>query len=223
MVTILNVNPDIYINCKYDKFREKFIAKHKLRPGDIIGVIKDTLKNCFVIGKNNIIIEDCKSNNKLYINSEISNLIRNPVLHYKSISYLIDRIEFNATHICFKKLLDYNNYENIKVTYRYSNRRYLVFSNDENAIYKHTMESLILKNNVLIFILDNLSKNYVTIKRTYNLTIFNVDNFFNKLKKELLIYWYLSSYKQIRSNNECNLEFEVKLPLEDIDLFNKKF
>lgn len=223
MVTILNVNPDIYINCKYDKFREKFIAKHKLRPGDIIGVIKDTLKNCFVIGRNNIIIEDCKRNNKLYINSEISNLIRNPVLHYKSISYLIDRIEFNATHICFKKLLDYNNYENIKVTYRYSNRRYLVFSNDENAIYKHTMESLILKNNVLIFILDNLSKNYVTIKRTYNLTIFNVDNFFNKLKKELLIYWYLSSYKQIRSNNECNLEFEVKLPLEDIDLFNKKF
>ena len=223
MVTILNVNPDIYINCKYDEFRIKFIEKHKLRPGYIIGVIKDTLKTCFIIGKNNTIVEDCKRNNKLYINPEISNLIRNPVLYYASISYLIDRIEFNATHICFRKLLDYNNYENIKVTYSYSNRRYLIFSNDENAIYKHRMESLILKDNVLIFILDNLSKKYTTIKREYNITIFNIDNFINKLKKELLIYWHLSLYKQKISDDKYQLEIEIKLPIEDIDLFNKKF
>lgn len=223
MVTILNVNPDIYINCKYDEFRIKFIEKHKLRPGYIIGVIKDTLNTCFIIGKNNTIVEDCKRNNKLYINPEISNLIRNPVLYYASISYLIDRIEFNATHICFRKLLDYNNYENIKVTYSYSNRRYLIFSNDENAIYKHRMESLILKDNVLIFILDNLSKKYTTIKREYNITIFNIDNFINKLKKELLIYWHLSLYKQKISNDKYQLEIEIKLPIEDIDLFNKKF
>lgn len=223
MVTILNVNPDIYINCKYDEFRIKFIEKHKLRPGYIIGVIKDTLNTCFIIGKNNTIVEDCKRNNKLYINPEISNLIRNPVLYYASISYLIDRIEFNATHICFRKLLDYNNYENIKVTYSYSNRRYLIFSNDENAIYKHRMESLILKDNVLIFILDNLSKKYTTIKREYNITIFNIDNFINKLKKELLIYWHLSLYKQKISDDKYQLEIEIKLPIEDIDLFNKKF
>jgi hypothetical protein len=222
MVSILNVNPDIYINCKYDDFRIKFIEKHKLRPGDIIGVIKDTLNNCFIIGKNNT-IEDCKMNNKLYINAEISNLIRNPVLYYKSISYLIDRIEFNATHFCFRKLLDYNSYKNIKISYRYSNSRYLIFSNNENAIYKHKMESLVLKDNVLIFILDSLSKNYTTIKRKYNLTIFNVDKIINKLKNELLIYWYLSSYKQKISNNNSHLELEVKLPVEDIDLFNKKF
>lgn len=223
MVTILNVNPDIYINCKYDEFRIKFIEKHKLKPGYIVGVIKDTLKTCFIIGENNKIVEDCKRNNKLYIKPEISNLIRNPVLYYGSISYLIDRIEFNATHICFRKLLDYNNYENIKVTYRYSNRGYLIFSNDENAIYKHKMESLILKDNVLIFILDNLSKKYTTIKRRYSATIFNIENFINKLKNEMLIYWHLSLYKQKISNDKYQLEIEIKLPIEDIDLFNKKF
>ena len=223
MVTILNVNPDIFINCKYDAFRIKFINRHNLRPGDIIGVIKDTIKSCFIIGNDNNIINDCKSNNKLYINNQVSNFIKNPVLYYKAISYLIDKIEFSATHNCFKKLLDYNSYENIKVTFRYTNSKFLVFSNNENAIFKHKLESLILKDNLLIFLLDNLSKSFTTIKKKYKLTIFNVEKFTKKLKSELLIYWYLSSYKQEISNNICFLEIEVKLPTEDIELFNRKF
>lgn len=223
MVSILNVNPDIYINCKHELFRKNFINNHNLRPGDIIGVIKNTLKNCFIIGKNNSIIENCIKNNKFLITIQITDIIKNPVLYYKSISYLIDSIEFKATHICFKKLLDFNEYENLKIIYKYSKSRNLLITNSENAIYKYKMDSLIYKDNLLIFILDNLSKEYITIKKKFILSIFNIDKFIIKLKKNILLYWNMSSYKQKATNNEYELEFEVKLPKCELELFNSKF
>ena len=104
MINILNVNPDIYINCNYQPFLSHFIKTKNLKIGDIIGVIKTNLKKSFIIGSNLNKKKIKFFKNKIIITSDINENIKNPVINFKPISYLIHHLEFNATHFCLRKV-----------------------------------------------------------------------------------------------------------------------
>ena len=86
MVNILNVNPDVYINCNYQPFLSHFVKNKDLKIGDIIGVIKTNLKKSFIIGPNLNKKQISFFKNKIIITSDIIEHIKNPVLHFKPIS-----------------------------------------------------------------------------------------------------------------------------------------
>ena len=223
MVNILNVNPDVYINCNYQPFLSHFVKNKDLKIGDIIGVIKTNLKKSFIIGPNLNKKQISFFKNKIIITSDIIEHIKNPVLHFKPISYLIHYLEFNATHFCLRKVLDYNVYDNIKVIYRYTHLKQLSFINRDNIRLEYKLNSIINKDNLLIFILDNLTKRYTQVEKVIKVPENKLDDFIKKNLKSLILYWKLEFYTQILKNNYYEIKIKMSLPIDDIDTFNQTF
>jgi hypothetical protein len=223
MVNILNVNPDIYINCNYQPFLFNFIKNKKLKIGDIIGVIKNHLQKSFIIGPGHTRIANKLFKHKFVITPEVIEHIKNPVIHFKPISYLIHHLEFNATHFCLRKVLDFNKYDNIKVIYKYSSVKKLTFINDDNILIDSKLTSIIKKDNLLIFMLDNLNKKYTTIETIINVPKDELNLFIKTKMKSLVLYWKLESYTQVEKDTNYELKIKMSLPYDDIDIFNRKF
>jgi hypothetical protein len=223
MVNILNVNPDIYINCNYQPFLFNFIKNKKLKIGDIVGVIKNHLQKSFIIGPGHIRIANKLLNHKFVITPEVIEYIKNPVIHFKPISYLIHHLEFNATHFCLRKVLDFNKYDHIKVIYKYSSVRKLTFINDDNISIDYKITSIVKKDNLLILILDNLNKNYTTIEKIIKVPKDKLDEFIKTKLKSLILYWKLDFYTQIQKDTNYEIKIKMSLPIDDIDIFNRKF
>ena len=224
MARILNVNFDIYSKFIDKSFLQNFINKNKLKIGDIVGIIKDDLKNSFIIDNNYEANYNCRTNDKFVISQEISNCISNPVLHYNEIKFLIKNIELNTEHSCFKILLDFNIFDNILIKFDYDYKNKLHFINQDGVNLYYNVKKLTKKDNVLIFLLMNFTKKYTLVKKKIKIPKNKLNLYIESNIKSMILYWELISFSQNEIDKDTiEVSIEIKLPICEIDLFNKKY
>jgi hypothetical protein len=223
MANILNISLDLYKKLEDDDFFNNFVNRSYLSIGDIIGVIKDDLKHSLIIGPNYTRILNCNKSKKFLITTEISKYLKNPIIHYKSISCAINSIELKTNHPIFSKLLGNNNYDNVKIIFDYKNLRLLKFINVNNAKFFYRIDTLFKKDYILLYFLENLQSSYKIVEKTVIVPKMEIDTYIDEKIKAKIMYWDLISCNQILKDDNYEITIKMNIPEIDIISFNETY
>ena len=223
MANLVNINNKLFNSLEDDNIYKEFIKKAYLSIGDIISVIKNNLRYCIIVGPGNKKIYNCKKSKQIYITTEITKHLKNPIIFYKPICYAISSIEFFTDHKIFEKLLGGENYDGIKVIFDYNNLKLLKFVNNTNGFLLYRIDTILKKDNILVYFLDRLSCSYKIVEKTVHVCKNKLNGYIDSITKKTPMYWNLLSCEQFLKDDIYLISIKMNLPEDEIDYFNQKF
>jgi hypothetical protein len=223
MANILNVSENVFKKLEDENFFNYFVSRSYLSTGDIISIIKKPLHNYIIIGLNSKKIYNSKKSEQIGIKENISKHLKNPIIFYKPISYAINFIEFTGNHIIFEKLLGGYKYDNIKIIFDYKNLKLLKFANRDDAFFLYRIDTILKRDDILIFFIDRLSSRYTIVEKTVYVPESELEEYINNTVNTFVMYWNIISCKQILKGDSYMISIKVNIPEDEIDTFNYKF
>lgn len=223
MANILNVSENVFKKLEDENFFNYFVSRSYLSTGDIISIIKKPLHNYIIIGLNSKKVYNSVKSEQIGIKENISKHLKNPIIFYKPISYAINFIEFTGNHIIFEKLLGGYKYDNIKIIFDYKNLKLLKFANRDNAFFLYRIDTILKRDDILIFFIDRLSSRYTIVEKTVYVPKCELEEYINNTINTFVMYWNIISCKQILKGDSYMISIKVNIPEDEIDTFNNKF
>lgn len=223
MANILNVSKNVFKNLEDENFFNYFVNKSYLSIGDIISVINKPLQDYIIIGPNKTKIYNSKKSKPIIITEKISQHLKNPIIFYKPISYAINYIEFKGNHVIFEKLFGGEKYDNIKIIFDYKNLKLLKFANRDNAFFLYRIDTILKRDDILIFFIDRLSSRYTIVEKTVYVPKCELEEYINNTINTFVMYWNIISCQQILKGDSYMISIKVNIPEDEIDSFSNKF